>query len=690
MKINETVDILIVDDREDGLIALEALLSENPNYRLVKARSGIEAYELVPRHDFAMILLDVQMPHMDGFETAELIRSQTAHAGIPILFVTAINKDERYVYRGYQSGAVDYLFKPFDPMILMSKVAVFADLHLRKREIREQAKALRYQESLAHQAQLQAVEIENLRRYQNLADAIPLMVWKTSSDGSLEYQNLQTEIYTGMTLEEAKRMGWQKAFTDRDLKELLSIWMNAIQTKEKFELESRIRGKNGEYRWHWIQVIPEIDEKGNLQGWLGTCNDIHDRKIHEKELKDARKGAEAANAAKTQFLANMSHEIRTPLNAIIGFTDLMLEPTLSVSDRMSSLSIVRRNGQQLLQIINEMLDISKVEAGGLEIEEIETNVGTLLSGLRSLLGVNASKKKIKLEFGFDGPVPELVMTDSTRLRQILMNLVGNALKFTHHGSVRLMVRALKKGDNHFLNFTVSDSGVGIEETLSQKIFMPFLQGDSSTTRLYGGTGLGLALSRKLARALGGDVWLEKSEVGVGSTFVAEVACRPLANTPWITKFSDIDFTDRGGDTFQGAHPTLNGVRILLAEDAEDNQTLIGYFLSNLGIQIDIANNGQEAIEKALGNDYALVLMDIQMPVLDGYEATSRLRQAGFSKPIIALTAHALPEEREKSLRTGCNAHLTKPLDRNELVNTLLSFVEKSQTPQRLPENILPV
>ncbi len=669
----ELVDILMVDDREDNLIALEAILSCNLGYNLVRASSGMEAYELMKDHDFSIILLDVQMPGLDGFQTADLIRQVPRYAEVAILFVTAINKDDSYVYRGYESGAVDYIFKPFDPFILLSKVKVFSDLHRQRRQIKAQADRLRDQEMLTHQTILQSLELENLRRYQSLADAIPHMVWETRSDGSLIYQNRQCLVYSGMDLEACKDFGWQQMVNERDLKSLLGAWMQAIQLRQKFQLEVRLRRQDGAERWHLVMVTPQLDDHGRLQGWVGTCTDIHDHKLNERDLIAARHSAEAANLAKTEFLANMSHEIRTPLNAIMGFSDLMLDPNLLPEQRLNSLSIIRRNGDQLLKIIDEILDISKVEAGGLQIEIIEMAVPHLVAELRSFLSVQAKKKNLKIIFGAENLVPDRVLGDPNRIRQVLLNLIGNAIKFTSTGTVTTTLRWVTRSSNKtYLQFAVSDSGMGVAPELRKKIFMPFTQADTSTTRLYGGTGLGLTLSRKLCRALGGDLWLEKSEVGVGSTFIAEFAVDLYEKTNWLTSFSDLknEFLDFAFSK----ESQLRGARILLAEDGEDNQLLVQHFLSGEGAEVDIAVNGVEAVEMALSREYDAVLMDIQMPLMDGYDATSRLRQAGYLKPIIAVTAHALTEERLRSFRCGFNDHLTKPLDRRQLLSHLTKHV----------------
>jgi len=675
-KLDTTVDILLVDDRPDGLLAMEALLSDQKNYRLVKAQSGQEAIQAVGKNDFAVILLDVQMPKMDGFETAQIIGSNPQYAKIPIIFVTAINKDDRYVYRGYEAGAVDYIFKPFDPMVLRSKVAVFADLHLQKRMVRFQAEELSHKEVLEHRAYVQSVELDNLRRYRNLADAIPHIVWRASSDGTLEYYNQLWCVYTGMNLEESMGIGWQRAFHPMDLKMLLRRWMKAIQAGESFEMECRIRRYDGIYRWHWIQAVAEKSSNSETIAWLGTCTDIQDRKNSEKKLIEAQKAAEEASHAKTQFLANMSHEIRTPLSAIMGFTELMLDPGLSEVERNADLLVVQRNGQQLLKIIDEILDISKVESGRLEIEKVETDLMDLLTNVFSLLRVSAENKGIALNLKIITQIPDRVWTDSTRLRQILINVIGNAIKFTHQGFVEVQASyGLLADGSSRLRLQVQDTGIGLDSDTTQKLFTPFLQADSSTTRMYGGTGLGLALSRQLARAMGGDVWLEKTELEKGSSFMIELMVEPTDDAEWVRSEDAPQPVLSIPSLVPAPRKELQGAKILLVEDAEDNQALISHFLSGAGAEIDTANNGREGVEMALKNDYSVVLMDIQMPLVDGYEATTQLRNAGYDRPIIALTAHALREERERALRTGCNGHLTKPIDRVKLIESLKKYVD---------------
>lgn len=674
-QINGVVDILLVDDREDNLIALEALLGEYKQYRLVKAASGHEAIGLLDDYDFAVILLDVQMPELDGFETAAIIRRRPRHRSIPIIFVTAINKDDRYIYRGYEAGAVDYMFKPFDPMILKSKVCVFADLHLKNRLLREQSRLLSDRELLKERAALQMRELESLRRYRNLAESIPHIVFRSSPLGELEFHNELWTEYTGLSISVSAGLGWNAAILQADLQKTKDAWRAAVDSDGRFEAECRIRRHDGAYRWHWLKAEPERCESGKVIAWLGTCTDIEDRKSFETKMREAQTVAESANDAKTHFLANMSHEIRTPLNAIMGFTELLMDPNISPEEQFKSVSIVRRNCHQLMKIVDEILDISKVEAGELVTEKIETSVVDLLNEVRMLLMVQARKKGVELDFETTTAIPLKVLTDSTRLRQVILNIVGNALKFTQDGSigVRASFESIA-GGRSFLNITVADTGLGIDERHAEKIFQPFSQADSSTTRIFGGTGLGLALSRRLARAMGGDLTLTKSEPGQGSTFLIAIEVELPKEVDWVAR-GRVRGEDEVSKPFDLPDANrLAGKRILLVEDAEDNQFLIKQYLSRTGAILEMAGDGEEGVRMALANDYEVVLMDIQMPLVDGYEATAQLRAAGYTKPIIALTAHALVEEREKSLRTGCTGHLTKPIDRRQLIESLIDVV----------------
>ncbi|MBX3041038.1 MAG: response regulator, partial [Bdellovibrionaceae bacterium] len=663
------IDILLVDDREDGLIALDAVLG-GQGYNLIKAMSGKEALGLIALYDFAVILLDVQMPGLDGFETAALIRQQPHCRHVPILFITAINKDESYIHRGYEAGAVDYLFKPFDPMVLKAKVSVFVDLHLKNLQILEQTKLIQEIQQKEAAFERTRLELEGLRRYENLANAIPHMIWRTDINGWLTYSNQGWSEYTGQSNEESAGTKWHALLDPIDLRLLLKIWLESISKNQGFEFEGRFRRYDGEMRWHWVKAAPELNSANEITGWIGTCTDIHERKIAQGNLVDAREMAESANRAKTYFLANMSHEIRTPLNAILGFSELLLDQTMTLDEKVESVATIRRNGHQLLRIIDEVLDISKIEAGRLEVEKTETDLLAIFHDIYSSMNLKAVGKGIGLSMAARGPIPRVIFSDGVRLKQILLNLVGNALKFTEEGHVSVDIfweeNSLQRRPK--LRVEIRDSGIGLRHDQSQKLFNAFVQADPSTSRRFGGTGLGLALSRQLAKAMGGDVWLEQSTPGEGSLFILEIEAGVPDAVQMIEDFNELmDPDENASMSLFGA---LKGVRVLLVEDAEDNQALLTKFLQGAGVQVDLAVNGLEATTKAADGHYDLVLMDIQMPLMDGYQATRILKKKGFKAPILALTAHALSEEKARCESAGCDGHLTKPIDRKTLLENV--------------------
>lgn len=439
---------------------------------------------------------------------------------------------------------------------------------------------------------------------------------------------------------------------------------------QSFRAEKRYIRKDGSFVWVQNSISLVRDLEGRPGNIIVVAQDITEEKNLQLALSAAKNMAEVANLAKSQFLANMSHEIRTPLGAIIGFTNLLQDPEISDSQRLEHLQIVSRSAQALSQLVDDILDLSKVEMGHLEIENQRFSLAELISELTSLLKLKADDKGVGLKFVFENDIPSSIISDPTRLRQILINIIGNAIKFTDQGQITVKVSYATESEKNFLTIRVTDTGPGISPEQQTRLFRPFAQADNSMSRKYGGTGLGLELSRRLGRALGGDVFLTESEVGKGSTFVIRIETLP--QSPDEITFS----TFRSESSVPKQKPKssdLNGVKILLVEDSPDNQLLIKYILRKSGALLEFANNGSEGIDLAFQNKYDLVLMDIQMPVMDGYQATTELRKKGFDKPIIALTAHAMKEDRARCIRAGCNSHLTKPIDAHELIQTIYTW-----------------
>ncbi len=394
-----------------------------------------------------------------------------------------------------------------------------------------------------------------------------------------------------------------------------------------------------------------------------------ERRVEQRtiELRTARDAAEIANLTKSEFLANMSHELRTPMTAILGFSDLLLDPDTSEPEKQDVARTIRRNGQHLLELINDILDLSRIEAGKLDVERTTCLPGLLMSHIRDLFTVPAEEKGIRFEVDVNGSIPETIQSDPTRLKQALVNLVGNAVKFTRRGTVRLIAQGDRQAET--LTFGVIDTGIGMTGEQTKNIFEPFSQADSSITRKFGGTGLGLAITKRIAKTLGGDITVA-SEAGTGSTFSLTVATGPLDGVRMLSALSPTRSADK--KPAPSRRPALSG-RVLLVEDGLDNQRLISLLLKKAGADVTLADNGQIGLETALAaveeaRPFDVILMDMQMPVMDGYSATRNRRQAGYEGQIIALTAHAMKDDRTKCLAAGCDAYLSKPVDRELLVN----------------------
>ena len=400
----------------------------------------------------------------------------------------------------------------------------------------------------------------------------------------------------------------------------------------------------------------------------------------QDDLRMAKEAAETASQLKSDFLANMSHEIRTPMTAILGYADLLLEPKQSPEDRTSYVQILRQNGTHLLAILNDILDLSKIEAGKLTVERIPCSPSMIVGEVRSLLHARALEKNLDFQIEFVGPIPETIQSDPTRLRQILLNLVGNAIKFTRAGTVLLIVNLLEipgTGEASIC-FEVLDTGPGMTPEQKKGLFHVFTQGDASVTRTHGGTGLGLAISKKLAQMLGGDICVQTA-AGEGSSFIVTADTGPLEGVNLVAKPNDVLLDPKTVSVTTDASIQLSG-RVLLAEDVAVNQRLISFHLNKAGLTVKVAENGRVAIENVLaaakaGEPFDVIFMDMQMPVLDGFGATTELRNLGYTGPIVALTASAMSTDRERCYLAGCTAFLSKPIDRIKLLETVARFLK---------------
>ncbi|MBB1293184.1 MULTISPECIES: hybrid sensor histidine kinase/response regulator [Pseudoalteromonas] len=403
------------------------------------------------------------------------------------------------------------------------------------------------------------------------------------------------------------------------------------------------------------------------------------------QLEVAIAQAEQANQLKSRFLANMSHEIRTPLTAIMGFTEQLLHSQNTTGDAWH-LNTILRNSKHLLELINNILDLSKIEAEKLAVEKEPLDIVQLVHDIDSIIRPLSQEKKLNCNINFHLPLPRIINSDSTRLKQILINIASNAVKFTEQGLIELDITY--NSDLQLIEFAIKDSGIGMSEREVERVFKPFEQADTTTTRRFGGTGLGLCISKNLAQLLGGDVYVT-STPGQGSCFCVQIACNLPADkqqtVPMLTELSQL--TPAKDLQLSFAENSFDA-NILVAEDNPDNQVLIKLLLQTWGLEPDIANNGAEAVEMALVNDYQLIIMDMQMPVMGGLEATQMLRHAAYDGPIIALTANVMKDDVNTYLQAGCDEALAKPIDKDALESVLVSYLNIEKDSQNKWDSLL--
>ncbi|WP_051303608.1 response regulator [Psychromonas aquimarina] len=548
--------ILVVDDEPKNLLAVRRIL-ESIDVVVEEADSGQEALRKVIHHDFFLILMDVQMPDMNGFETASLILENHQTNNIPIIFVTAVSKEEHFVHQGYQSGAVDYVYKPLDPQVLRSKVMVFRELWIQR---------------IAHRQS--CIEMEQLN------------------------------------------------------KQLIKISKTLKDTNSKLRHE------------------------------------IKEHELTELALRSARNEADQANRAKSEFLANMSHEIRTPLNAVLGMNHLVLQTELSDQQR-NYLHKIQMSSDNLLNIINDILDYSKIEAGKLKVEKVKFQLDDVLQNLTDLMAVKAEQKDIELLVDCDTSIPLELFGDPLRIGQVLINLVANALKFTEQGEIVISVKQPKTENGRIdLYFEVRDTGIGISNEQIQQLFQPFTQADSSTTRKYGGTGLGLVICGRLVELMGGRLELESS-LGEGSVFY------------FTLPFSRQHQKKR----FQLPSEELKKLRFLVVDDCELARSILTNMLNSFGFQSFSAASGMQALDELnrASNDhqaYDIVLMDWKMPTMDGV-TTSRLikenRELSSIPYVIMVTANCSEDVRKKAAETT-DGFLLKPVTPSLLFSVVMKVL----------------
>jgi PAS domain S-box-containing protein len=516
-------------------------------------------------------------------------------------------------------------------------------------------------------------------KFRTLSENIPHMIWTATADGKKNFFNQFFLEYTGKNFEELSG-GFHKIIFPDDLEKDLQLWHHSLKTGEDFNMEKRIRHHDGTYRWHISHGAAQKDEHGNIMGWIGSNTDIDEQKKFANDLMEAKVFAEMATLiaedekakaeialqSKQQFLSNMSHEIRTPMNAIIGFTKVLLKTDLTEKQK-EYLQAIKSSGNTLIVLINDILDLAKVNAGKMIFVNLPFKISESMTIILNLFEAQIQEKNLEFVKEYDSKIPKILLGDSVRLHQILINLLSNAIKFTSKGKIVVSVNMLNQDEEKvILEIKVTDTGIGIPKNKIDAIFENFEQAHIISSNLYGGTGLGLAIVKQLVEKQGGTISI-KSKVGEGSTFSFTLGFQK----------TNADPDSYRKENEAGQYETeIKPLKVLVVEDVKLNQLLMRTLLDDFKFAWDIADNGKIAIEKLQTSSYDIILMDLQMPVMNGFEATEHIRnKMNLQTPIIALTADVTTVDLEKCKAVGMNDYISKPIDEEQLYSKILELIK---------------
>ncbi|WP_035991025.1 response regulator [Leptolyngbya sp. KIOST-1] len=696
MQTPSPVNILLVDDQPENLVALEAILGEL-EANLVKSTSGEEALRCLLQEDFAVILLDVQMPQMDGFEVATLIRRRPRSQDTPIIFLTAFSSSEQFMFKGYALGAVDYLIKPIAPNILLSKVAIFIELFKKTEALRQKTATLEQQTT-----QLEAINTElqvSEERFRLLSTCSPLGVFVTDPEGHCIYTNPRFQaICRGVPT--AAGPSWLDSVHPCDLDGARSSWAAYLQEGQEYAQEFRLRSEGEPARWASIRAARMVSEQKTFLGYVGTVEDITERKQAEAANAQimreqvARQEAETANRMKDDFIAVLSHELRTPLNSILGWANLLQAGKLDPQKVEFAIDTIERNALVQKQLIEDILDVSQIVRGKLQLHRQPLDLVTVAETALETVRPAATAKAIALTTNFHDYNRLEVVGDALRLQQVIWNLLTNAVKFTpEQGRVDVhlsVVAELPQGQlptgscalsgapaPAYAQLRVTDTGLGIDANFLPHIFDRFRQADSSITRSQGGLGLGLAIVHHLVEQHQGCVWAESDGLNQGAAFTVALplteSLSPTAPPPAPAPAGEVP-----------PQQALSGMPILIVEDDGDTRDFLAFLLESQGAEVTATASGEEALRLIGTLQPAVLLCDISMPDMDGYtlveKVRSQLPEPQAHTPAIAITAHARLSDQARALSTGFQHHLPKPIEAEALIHAILQVAGAGSEP----------